>query len=56
MCTDLEVELDRGKQAAVAMAQHLFGMGAAKSIIPVELDGEKFEVVVRHVCHEKDGK
>ena len=51
-CPELTAELATGKQAARALVYHLRTMGAESCQIPIEHDGEKFEVSIRRT-HEQ---
>ncbi len=47
MCDKLDNELADGTVYAERLAEHLVKMGAASASIPVEIDGEKFIVIVK---------
>lgn len=55
MCKELDEELERGKQASEALAEHLMAMGAAKSEGPVYITDplgrlHEFKVSVEYVA------
>lgn len=47
MCKELTEELDKGKQAATLLAEHIHRMSAGKATIPVEVEGCKYQVIVK---------
>lgn len=49
MCQELQDALDNGNHHAVELARHLIEMGAAAATLPVWIDDERYEVVVKHV-------
>uniref|UniRef100_A0A6H1ZJ29 Uncharacterized protein n=1 Tax=viral metagenome TaxID=1070528 RepID=A0A6H1ZJ29_9ZZZZ len=46
MCKELQAELDRGGDLARQLVEHLLTMGAARCTIPVEIDGQRYQVRV----------
>lgn len=49
MCKELTEELDKGDRLAKDLVQHVFDMGANGAIIPIELQGKKFEIVIKPI-------
>lgn len=52
---ELNEELRSGREAAKQLVRHLQCMGAAAVTIPMLVDDEKFEIIVRHVPVEPIG-
>lgn len=44
---ELAAEVETGRRAATAVVEHLHRMGAGAATIPVTVDGDAYEVIVR---------
>lgn len=55
MCEELDRELNEGKDAARALAEHLNRMGAANLRVEVLVEDEKYLVTVTHQPVTQDG-
>jgi len=49
ICEELEEVQAAGSAAAIKMVEHMLEMSASQCLLPVELDGDKFEVIVKEV-------